>query len=170
MLANYPLTGRTPVVNIKAARERKASMQEALTETPPTLKEMSPVNKEDPVEKATYWVNKGFLAILAIGAGLLISFGGWLIVNVNQITTNTSVLSSEFLAYKGDMAELKVSVDQLRIRGEGWATKDALLLTKDGLRAEISLLKDQLNAVEVRLIRMESRSSEYAPAPTSIRR
>lgn len=109
-------------------------------------------------ERIGFWITKGFTALIGISATLLVSFGGWLSVNVNQIHHSTSILQTEFTSYKSDMGELKTAVDDLRIRGEGWATKDSLLTTKDALREDLAKLRDQVNTLEVRMARVEAAS------------
>jgi len=102
------------------------------------------------------WVAKGFMALTALGVSLLVSFGGWLVVSVNQINNTTSVLQSEFTPFKNDMVELKRSVDGLRIRAELWATKDSLTQTKDDFRSDLSRVREQLTGLELRLTKIES--------------
>ena len=106
-------------------------------------------------ERIGFWVTKGFLALMAICTTLLVYFGGWLVVSVGQINNSTSILQTEFSAYKTDISELKGAVDGLRIRGEGWATKDALTVAKDSLRDDLTRVKDKVNTLESRIIMVE---------------
>ena len=105
--------------------------------------------------------SKGFKLLGAVCLSLLVSFGGWLIISVNQINRSTAILETEVTAYKPALLELKGAVDDLRLKGENWATKDSLTLTKDSFRDEVGKIKDQINLLELRLTRMESQP----PAP-----
>lgn len=107
-------------------------------------------------DKVTYWVNKGFIALVGIASTLLLSFGSWIIVSLNEINQSTSIMATEFSATKRDITELKTSVDSLRLRGESWATKDSLSMTKDAILDQITKLRDQVNVLELRVQRMEA--------------
>lgn len=106
-------------------------------------------------ERVSHWITKGFLALAAIATSLLLTFGGWLVMSVNEINRNTSVMQSEFSASKESLGELKSSVDLLRIKSEGWATKDSLSDARENLRVEIEDLKDKVQELEIRMARME---------------
>ena len=106
-------------------------------------------------ERVSHWITKGFLALAAIATSLLLTFGGWLVMSVNEINRNTSVMQSEFSASKESLGELKSSVDLLRIKSEGWATKDSLTSARENLRVEIEDLKDKVQELEIRMARME---------------
>lgn len=110
----------------------------------------------DPEERVSHWITKGFLALIGVSFTLLLSFGSWLVVSINQINNSTSILQTEFASYKADITDLKASVDHLRIRGESWATKDALSLTKDSLRDDLIKVKDQVSSLELRVTRIEA--------------
>jgi hypothetical protein len=116
-------------------------------------------------ERIGFWVTKGFLALMAICTTVLVYFGGWLAVSVGQINNSTSILQTEFSAYKTDISELKGAVDGLRIRGEGWATKDALTVAKDSLREDLTRVKDKVNTLESRLIMVELGKPEPKSRP-----
>lgn len=106
-------------------------------------------------ERVSHWITKGFLALAAIATSLLLTFGGWLVMSVNEINRNTSVMQSEFSASKESLGELKSSVDLLRIKSEGWATKDSLTSARENIRVEIEDLKDKVQELEIRMARME---------------
>lgn len=106
-------------------------------------------------ERVSHWITKGFLALAAIATSLLLTFGGWLVMSVNEINRNTSVMQSEFTSSKASLGELKSSVDLLRIKSEGWATKDSLSDARENLRVEIEDLKDKVQELEIRMARME---------------
>lgn len=150
-------TAANAVTDLSVARERRSQMQGA-----PQLVVGGPEKEEQPVprysdgQQVNDWITKGFMALMALGVSLLVSFGGWLVISVNQINTSTSVLQSEFTPFKHDMVELKGAVDGLRIRGEGWATKDSLSQTKDGFRDDLSKIREHLTNLEVRLTKIES--------------
>lgn len=116
----------------------------------------NPQLSQDPEDRVSHWITKGFLALIGISITLLLSFGTWLVASVNQINQSTSILQTEFSSYKTDITDLKTSVDQLRIRGEGWATKDALTVAKDVLRDDLSKVKDQVSTLEIRMTRIEA--------------
>lgn len=107
-------------------------------------------------EGVNYWLTKGFVGLVSIGVLLLISFGSWIIVSLNQINQSTSVLSTEFSAYKSDMNDLKVSVDSLRIRAEGWATKDQMTSSKEVLLERITSMQSDLNDLKLRVTKIEA--------------
>ena len=109
-------------------------------------------------ERVSHWITKGFLALAAIATSLLLTFGGWLVMSVNEINRNTSVMQSEFSASKESLGELKSSVDLLRIKSEGWATKDSLTESKEEMRAELEQLKERIQTIEIRLATMVGRS------------
>ena len=106
-------------------------------------------------ERVSHWITKGFLGLAAISCSLLLTFGGWLVMSVNEINRNTSVMQSEFSASKASLGELKSSVDLLRVKSEGWATKDSLTNTRENIRVEIEDLKDKVQELEIRMARME---------------
>lgn len=106
-------------------------------------------------ERVSHWITKGFLALAAIATSLLLTFGGWLVMSVNEINRNTSVMQTEFSASKESLGELKSSVDLLRIKSEGWATKDSLTSARENIRVEIEDLKDKVQELEIRMARME---------------
>ena len=106
-------------------------------------------------ERVSHWITKGFLALAAIATSLLLTFGGWLVMSVNEINRNTSVMQTEFSASKESLGELKSSVDLLRIKSEGWATKDSLASARENIRVEIEDLKDKVQELEIRMARME---------------
>ena len=106
-------------------------------------------------ERVSHWITKGFLALAAIATSLLLTFGGWLVMSVNEINRNTSVMQTEFSASKESLGELKSSVDLLRMKSEGWATKDSLASARENIRVEIEDLKDKVQELEIRMARME---------------
>lgn len=111
-------------------------------------------------ERVSHWITKGFLALAAIATSLLLTFGGWLVMSVNEINRNTSVMQSEFTASKASLTELKTSVDLLRVRSESWATKDSMNETKDAMRAELETLKERIQTIEIRLASMTGRADK----------
>ena len=111
---------------------------------------------KDPDSDVKTWVNQGFRGLLAVAVSLLLSFGGWIVVSLNQISQSTSIMATEFTATKVSVGELKVSVDSLRLRAEGWATKDHVAVTKDQLLDQIGKLKEQVNVLELRVKGLES--------------
>ncbi len=111
---------------------------------------------KDPDNDVKTWVNQGFRGLLAVAVSLLLSFGGWIVVSLNQISQSTSIMATEFTATKVSVGELKVSVDSLRLRAEGWATKDHVAVTKDQLLDQIGKLKEQVNVLELRVKGLES--------------
>jgi len=111
---------------------------------------------KDPDNDVKTWVNQGFRGLLAVAVSLLLSFGGWIVVSLNQISQSTSIMATEFTATKESVGELKVSVDSLRLRAEGWATKDHVAVTKDQLLDQIGKLKEQVNVLELRVKGLES--------------
>lgn len=117
----------------------------------------------NPEDRVSHWINKGFLALVATGATLLLAFGGWIISSLNEINTSTRVVAVEFATTKQDIGELKSSVDSLRLRGESWATKDSLNASKEGILDKISKLKDQVNVLELRVQRMETSGPALPP-------
>lgn len=109
-----------------------------------------------PEDRVSHWVNKGFLALTGIATSLLILFGGWIITSLNSIAGSTDIIAVQFAATQKDIVELKGSVDNLRIRGENWATKDSMNASKEVIMEQISKLKDQVNILELRVQRMEN--------------
>ena len=139
------------VTPISQARTKRTLMvQGQLAEE----KEEKPV--KDPDNDVKTWVNQGFRGLLAVAVSLLLSFGGWIVVSLNQISQSTSIMATEFTATKVSVGELKVSVDSLRLRAEGWATKDHVAVTKDQLLDQIGKLKEQVNVLELRVKGLES--------------
>ncbi len=130
---------------------------------PTDEQEIEPVPQRDnPEDRVSHWVNKGFLALASIGASLLIMFGVWIINSLNDISSSTDIIAVQFAATKQDIGELKSSVDSLRLRGESWATKDSVNASKEVILEQISKLKDQVNVLELRVQRLET-----APLPRS---
>lgn len=139
------------ITPISQARTKRTLMvQGQLAEA----KEEKPM--KDPDNDVKTWVNQGFRGLLAVAVSLLLSFGGWIVVSLNQISQSTSIMATEFTATKVSVGELKVSVDSLRLRAEGWATKDHVAVTKDQLLDQIGKLKEQVNALELRVKGLES--------------
>ena len=139
------------VTPISQARTKRTLMvQGQLAE----VKEEKPM--KDPDNDVKTWVNQGFRGLLAVAVSLLLSFGGWIVVSLNQISQSTSIMATEFTATKVSVGELKVSVDSLRLRAEGWATKDHVAVTKDQLLEQIGKLKEQVNVLELRVKGLES--------------
>lgn len=139
------------VTPISQARTKRTLMvQGQLAEE----KEEKPM--KDPDNDVKTWVNQGFRGLLAVAVSLLLSFGGWIVVSLNQISQSTSIMATEFTATKESVGELKVSVDSLRLRAEGWATKDHVAVTKDQLLDQIGKLKEQVNVLELRVKGLES--------------
>lgn len=139
------------ITPISQARTKRTLMvQGQLAEA----KEEKPVKDQDNDVKT--WVNQGFRGLLAVAVSLLLSFGGWIVVSLNQISQSTSIMATEFTATKVSVGELKVSVDSLRLRAEGWATKDHVAVTKDQLLDQIGKLKEQVNVLELRVKGLES--------------
>lgn len=111
-----------------------------------------PVQDHDQEEaKVSHWINRAFTALIAVGITLLLAFGTWLVTNVNQINTNTSVMQAEFSSYKQDVQHVKTAVDDLRMRSETWATKDSLVNSKEEMRRELDKLKDRIQQIELKL-------------------
>lgn len=144
------------VVNIQEARYRRSPMQGAQAEAAHPAGEGKDMEVTREEEQVSHWVTKGFLGLVSIGVMLLISFGGWIIVSLNQINQSTNTLSTEFSAYKSDMNDLKLSVDSLRIRAEGWATKDQMISSKEVLLERITAMQGELNDLKLRLTRLET--------------
>lgn len=127
---------------------------QAENHTPPAEQETEVQTREE--ERVNYWLTKGFLGLVSIGVVLLISFGSWIIVTLNQINQSASVLSTEFTAYKSDMNDLKLSVDSLRIRAEGWATKDQVASSRETMLERITTMQSELNDIKLRVTRLET--------------
>lgn len=125
-----------------------------------TAQEVPPVPNTPPQrddERVSHWVQKGFLALLGTGAMLLVSGGTWLVGSVNDIRSSTSIIAVEFATTKRDIAEMKMAVDNLRLRGENWATKDQVNGTREAIMSQITTLKDQVNILELRVQRLETK-------------
>lgn len=107
-------------------------------------------------DRVGYWMQRGFLAILTLTITMLVSFGIWMVRSITEINTSTTVVASQFQSAQKDLADLKASVINLSLRGENWATKDQLSSSREAIMSQISLLKDQVNMLELRVQRMES--------------
>ena len=110
------------------------------------------------------WIGKGFSGLLGLAAAILVVFFGWIASNLNDISVNTASLQSDSTNTKAlvssmveQMTGLKSTLDDLRIRSESWATKDALSSAKDGMRSDLSKVQDSLISIELRVTRMEER-------------
>lgn len=107
--------------------------------------------KGQPEDSVSNWVNRGFIALVAVTTTVLLSFGTWLVTNINTISTNTSVMQSRFSAWQDDVSHVKATVDELRVLSSTWATKDALTGSKEEMRRELEKLKDRIQLIELRL-------------------
>lgn len=123
------------------------------------------------------WVAKGFIGFVGLAATILVLFFAWIASNINEISRNTSSLQSESTNTKvlvtemvGQMSGLKATLDDLRFKSEGWATKDSLYNVRDSTRNEISAVRGDLVELNLRVTRMEaemaSQSREEKPSKT----
>lgn len=109
------------------------------------------------------WVAKGFIGFVGLAATILVLFFAWIAGNINEISSNTSSLQSESTNTKvlvtemvGQMSGLKATLDDLRFKSEGWATKDSLYNVRDSTRNEISAVRGDLVELNLRVTRMEA--------------
>lgn len=109
------------------------------------------------------WVAKGFIGFVGLAATILVLFFAWIASNINEISRNTSSLQSESTNTKvlvtemvGQMSGLKATLDDLRFKSEGWATKDSLYNVRDSTRNEISAVRGDLVELNLRVTRMEA--------------
>ena len=123
------------------------------------------------------WVAKGFIGFVGLSATILVLFFAWIASNINEIASNTSSLQSESANTKllvsemvGQMTGLKVTLDDLRFKSKGWATKDSLYTMRDSALNEISAVRGDLVELNLRVTRMEaemaSQSREEKPSKT----
>ena len=132
---------------MQGAQAQAGESQKEATEMPVEIRE------ED---RVGYWMQRGFLAILTLTITMLVSFGIWMVRSISEINTSTTVVASQFQTAQKDLSDLKTSVINLSLRGENWATKDQLSSSREAIMNQISLLKDQVNMLELRVQRMEA--------------
>lgn len=119
------------------------------------------------------WIGKGFSGLMGLACTILVVFFAWIASNLNDISVNTASLQSDSTNTKAlvssmveQMTGLKSTLDDLRIRSESWATKDALSSAKDGMRSDLSKVQDSMVSIELRVTRLEERVGAKAPWPT----